>query len=606
MCWANGHLAFALLVPFVVVPCVCGLRALRHANEGHRAILLWRAAVVAFAALTASVFFNRDATSDDFTAKSHGRADAFSLVIESTLVIFVNTFGSVIDATFLAVLQIVCGVAWVGNAVYFTAFHVRFMNRLTIAYSSVFTWATVCGLIAKLAGVEASIMFFTGAHLAALCGIHLGDLRVRSAQTTRVRELASVYSVDVRVRAIMERVSSAAATAGASHSSSSNKTEPVAGAVYGVNRAPSEADCAAAVRLFEEAISVFPHSATLFLFAAQFHCTWTRNRHMMNQYLTDSERCGPSLDGQFWVYQMRHLADEEAVMHTTGRGAFSVIGKVEFERRVRVAEENAVAVVRVARSIWAAIDEAVVDLTAVQSLAVRLNGHVAVAERNFEEALALNPTSAAVLLTYAAFCAALHNAEKAQELRHTAQQVLDAVSKERDNYEAGVVFLQRSHIDINAGACGVITLGGWTSNGDSGGGDIRDANPEVSRLFGYSAAALCGMELWDLFPYPLSRIFEGVIRGTGTTSHQLLDAVVIAFGRHAAGYVFPMLVKVARDGSAVTLRQVRTRDHFVMTVDSPARRFAVVGTQTACHTHTHTLTHTLTHTVSTVLARALC
>jgi PAS domain S-box-containing protein len=538
-------------------------------------------AVVAFAALIASVFFNRDATSDDITAKSHGRADTFSLVIESILVIFVNTFGTVIDANFLSVLQVVCGVAWVGNSVFFISFHNRFMNRLTIAYLAVFTFATVCGLIAKLAGVDASIMFFPGAALAALCGIHLVDLRVQAALASPVRDLASAYSVDVRVRAIMERVSAAAASTSGGHDVNAPGHGTGPGAVSGAVRAPSEADCAEAVRLFEEALRAFPHSAALCLFAAQFHHTWTRNRHLMNQYLTDSERCGPSLDEQFWVYQVRRLGDEEALVDASG--AFSAIGRVEFERNVRVAEENAVAVVGVAHSIWTSLDNAVVDLAEVQSLAVRLNGHVAAAERNFEEALALNPTSAPVLRSYAAFCAALHNTEKVQELRHTAQQVLDAVSKERDKNAADIVFLQRSHIDINAGACGVITLGGsWNQVGaggvhDNDGGDIRDVNAEVCTIFGYSADALCGMDLWELFPFPLSRIFEGAVKDAGTSSH-LLDVAVIAFGRHATGYCFPMLVKVARTG-IVTVRRIRTRDHFVITVDSAAQRFSVVGTR---------------------------
>ncbi len=542
------------------------------------------AAVVAFAVLTACVFFERDGTSDDITAKSHGRAEAISLGIELVLLVFVNTFGTVFNIDFLAVLQIVAGAVWVTSVVFYAPFHNRFMSRLMAGYVSIFTYATTCGLIAKLAEGDASVMFIPGAALAALCGIYLVDLRIQTALVSPVRELTSVYSVDVRARALLARVSAAAAAAAAAATAGRDDIEPEerggAGGVRGTAGALSEADCAEVTGVFEEARRVFPHSATLSLFAAQFHYTWTRNRHLMTQYLTDGERCGPAFDEQFWVYQVRRLGDEEEVAQAAG--AFSAIGRVEFERRVRVAEENAVAVVGVAHSIWTSLESDVVDLAEVQALAVRLNAHVAAAERNFEGALALNPTAAPVLRSYAAFCAALHNTDKMHELQNTAQQVLDAVSKERDKHATDVVFMERSRMDINAGACGVITLGGSWSRGNSRGGvhrleggDIRDVNAEACSIFGSSADALCGMDLWELFPFPLSRIFEAAVKDAG--NWHLLDVVVAAFGRHATGYCFPMLVKLERTGT-VTVRRFRTRDHFVLTVDS-VQPFSVVGTR---------------------------
>ena len=94
------------------------------------------AGFVALCSLFSLVFYDSNSMSPNIVAKAHGRADLCFLCVKTVLVVFVDTFPSVMPTPALAAVVALCGAAWVGSLLYFMPFFDHRWNRFHLAQAS--------------------------------------------------------------------------------------------------------------------------------------------------------------------------------------------------------------------------------------------------------------------------------------------------------------------------------------------------------------------------------------------------------------------------------------------------------------------------------------
>lgn len=428
-----------------------------------------------FSLCVSAVFFDRNYRSSNITARTHGRVGILMISIKSSLTL-IFTVAQDADPWFLHVVVIGLGFFWLYLYLRFLPNFTQWMNQVWSAFGSVFLWAGLCAALARTlnnpyAGV-AGYVFFIGVPTAAYTGYALAFMRFQSFGRVGLPGgpiMRSPYDVEIRARYILRDVMAAGRANDhhghkavhahhAHHDSEHSSDNPFAqhednhhhqshtgrgGNVQGrvirsrtTELTPQEEKAAIAEvsALYDRAAQIFPNSAVLCLFHAQFMRCFLddkdREIHIISAGLTKD----PSVDIRFLLIQSgRQLEEQSSVIHgpaSQNHGAFHANnshghgnhghgkhghgkhghgGKLSVIERVQVKtlSDESAEFSKKARNceylFWKALRAPAPELARLHSLAEEMSNAIARATLAFEKLLMIQPDNIEFLQSYAIF-----------------------------------------------------------------------------------------------------------------------------------------------------------------------------------------------------------
>ena len=435
-----------------------------------------------FSLCVSAVFFDRNYRSSNITARTHGRVGILMISIKSSLTL-IFTVAQDADPWFLHVVVIGLGLFWLYLYLRFLPNFTQWMNQVWSAFGSVFLWAGLCAALARTlnnpyAGV-AGYVFFIGVPTAAYTGYALAFMRFQSFGRVGLPGgpiMRSPYDVELRARYILRDVMAAGRahdhrghkavhahhhdnpdahhdgmdmygehddqhrshhhhhSTGASSGRSGNISGRVIRSRNVELTAQEEANAIAEVAaLYDRAEQIFPNSAVLCLFHAQFMRCFLNDKDRELQIINQGLTKDPSVDIRFLLFQSRRQLEEQSSIimgpaasqaHTGGLhnkhghgkqghgkhghkhghgGKLSLIEMVQFEKLLSESTDFSLKARTCEHAFWMALRATSPELARLHYLAEEMSNNIARATLAFEKLLMMQPDSVEVLQSYAIF-----------------------------------------------------------------------------------------------------------------------------------------------------------------------------------------------------------
>lgn len=493
-----------------------------------------------FSLCVSAVFFDRNYRSSNITARTHGRVGIAMISIKSSLTL-IFTVAQDADPWFLHIVVIGLGALWLWLYLRFLPNFTQWMNQIWTAFGAVFFWAGLCAALARVlanpgAGV-AGYVFFIGVPTAAYTGYALAYMRFQAFGRVGMAGgpvMRTPYEVELRARYILRdvmmvgraeehtghravharRVSIAGMAAGNGHSSRASSASTgghehhqyqhqqqhdgyssvhdrmgVSSSVVRSRetRMTAEEQAAAIAEvsaLYDKAQHVFPNSAILCLFHAQFMRCFLNDREREMQIIQAGYDKEPSVDVKFLLYQSTRALEEEGGEpgdgsgggHGDGRGGdgalggagshgghgghkkgkhghgkhghgghgsgkMSLIDRVQFEKLIGESGDASKAARTNELAFWGELRRPSPDLAKLHTLAEAMSNAISKATSAFEKLLSMQPDAVEVLQQYAVFLLEVKREVLA------ANKYFDQADELIAQREAAAAALQKKHDD---------------------------------------------------------------------------------------------------------------------------------------------------------------
>lgn len=159
--------------------------------------------LIGLALLFAGVFFQSHPLSVAGGARAHGRAHVLMLLIETLLVLTIQTFSVLLPTVALLAILGFAGIAWLLIFLALLPFYAFFMNAIHIMGAAVYLWVFICLCInlAFGAGADAiAVLLMCGSPFAALAGYALATWRANAIFKTPPARLLNAFEVEIKAR----------------------------------------------------------------------------------------------------------------------------------------------------------------------------------------------------------------------------------------------------------------------------------------------------------------------------------------------------------------------------------------------------------------------
>ncbi len=124
------------------------------------------------------VFIESHPFSPSLEARAHGRADIIMLIVQTALVLTVQTFSNFLQLWMLLAILGVAGALWLGTYLLWLPHYAFSMNAANIIGATVYMWAFVCLCLNNTyPRGDAGVMLFAGTPFAAFAGYSLATWR---------------------------------------------------------------------------------------------------------------------------------------------------------------------------------------------------------------------------------------------------------------------------------------------------------------------------------------------------------------------------------------------------------------------------------------------
>jgi hypothetical protein len=169
----------------------------------------------AFTLCVSAVFFDKDMSSNNITAKAHGRVALLMISIKTALTL-VFTVAADVNPWFLHIVVLGSGIVWLYLFLRFLPFYNQRMNQAWSASASIFLWGAICAILAKVlndpeSGV-AGYVFYIGSPTAAYAGYALAFMRFerlsgrQQSGAILLKTPKTPWDVELRVRYLLRDI----------------------------------------------------------------------------------------------------------------------------------------------------------------------------------------------------------------------------------------------------------------------------------------------------------------------------------------------------------------------------------------------------------------
>jgi len=161
---------------------------------------------VALANLVAATFYDPDPTSVNWGSRPHSRGDLMYLAFTTVLTIVFGILGKSAEYyPILVSLLLVGGLCTTYLFTMYIPYYSFTYSCIRVGQLWVFSWASICLLIAKLYGdyrsdAAGSILFFLGCPFVIFTGVMTARMRRDWIARTPVHKLNSAYEVEIKIR----------------------------------------------------------------------------------------------------------------------------------------------------------------------------------------------------------------------------------------------------------------------------------------------------------------------------------------------------------------------------------------------------------------------
>ncbi|KAA0165561.1 hypothetical protein FNF31_01906 [Cafeteria roenbergensis] len=576
-----------------------------------------------------SVYLDRNPTSSDLDARSHGRSDVVLMVCKLALTSML-IFGEQLPAWVQCLALLGAGLGWMAAFVGWVPFANSLMNAMHGGMATSFLWATGAACIVWVSNgtQDPGLLIVMGTIPAGVLGALLTFSRLRILATwPDPRKLTSMHSINLWVRerlrlaeAIHAAVTDGSSSMGgvyvggltishpalngaATSSAQSQNRDPTQDSLTGVAQSERIAESA------QEGIAClereFSGNGLAQVLAAGAHSAGTDDGADFRERkaLTEARKCSGALDIEFFFFDNASSTKKETSRDKAARRGgekvgpapstpassrgLSAVDAVLFEQHKRNALRAQAECQSTYLELLEHVESGELDIGFVHSsLASRLERAVRSAKTEVESMLRINEHSVEALqLASAVFSSMVGDSRRAATLAHRAAVIRETTHKARskrldDMPVFAVCPPDEGVVPEESNACVTISIDASRL------GEITEANATARSMFG---APLVGANVRCVVPPPIDDVHDLFLRlYAASGSSRLIGKTRYVVGVHAHGHIFPARLALyelpptindAKPRVMAAMQPVLSSQGFLVISDDPEDGFRV---RTAC------------------------